>query len=81
MGVTQKDIARRLNLSQSLVARVLANGYRADVRAAGFGNGCGGFAGAIPAGVKGRISVRRALDGAEVGCGGAVGVPVACHAR
>jgi hypothetical protein len=52
-----------------VVARALANTYRADLRAAGFGSGCCGFAVAIPAGVKGAISVRRALDGAEVGIG------------
>ncbi len=55
-----------------VVARVLANGYRADVRAAGFGSGCCGFAVALPAGVRGTISVCRALDGAQVGVGGEV---------
>ena len=60
-----------------VVARVLANGYRADLRAAGLGSGCCGFMAAIPAGVRGRISVRRALDGAEVGCGGEEVVRVA----
>ncbi|MDD2795921.1 NF038122 family metalloprotease [Acidocella sp.] len=55
-----------------VVARVLANGYRADVRAAGLGSGCCGFAVAIPAGVRGAVSVRRALDGAEVGFVGEV---------
>ncbi|NNM57260.1 NF038122 family metalloprotease, partial [Acidocella sp.] len=43
-----------------VVARVVANGYRADVRAAGLGSGCCGFAVAIPAGAKGAVSVRRA---------------------
>ena len=55
-----------------VVARVLANGYRADVRAAGLGSGCCGFAVALPAGARGEISVRRALDGAELRFGGEV---------
>lgn len=47
-----------------ILARLVANGYRADLRAAGIGNGCHGFAVALPAGVKGEITVRRASDGA-----------------
>ncbi len=48
------------------VARVLANAYRADLRRAGLGSGCHGFALAPPPGLAGPLSVRRALDGAEL---------------
>ena len=46
-----------------ILARVPANRYRADLRAAGHGNGCYGFAVVLPEGA-GAITVRRALDGA-----------------
>jgi hypothetical protein len=45
------------------LARVLANAYRADLRAAGMGSGCHGFTLALPAWV-GRVEVRRVVDGA-----------------
>jgi hypothetical protein len=45
------------------VARVLANHYRADLRDAGMGSGCHGFRALLPAGVEGRLDVRRAGDG------------------
>jgi hypothetical protein len=45
------------------LGRVIANGYRADLRAAGIGDGCHGFAFAVPADV-GDVTVRRAGDGA-----------------
>ena len=48
------------------VACVLANLYRADLRAAGVGSGCHGFRAVLPAGVTGRLEVRRAADGAEL---------------
>jgi hypothetical protein len=44
------------------VMQVVANGYRDDVRKAGYGAGCNGFAFALP--VRGRVSVRRHADGA-----------------
>ena len=44
--------------------RVLANAYRADLRAAGLGSGCHGFGFHLPQGVSGEISVHRAADGA-----------------
>jgi hypothetical protein len=50
-----------------VIGRVLANGYRPDLRAALLGSGCHGFAMAIPAGEGRVIEVRRALDGAVVG--------------
>lgn len=48
------------------VARVLANQYRADLRAVGIGSGCHGFMVELPAGVAGRIEVVRAGDGAAL---------------
>lgn len=45
-----------------ILARVVANRYRADLRAAGLGSGCHGFAFALPDG-GGEITLRRAVDG------------------
>jgi hypothetical protein len=45
------------------IGRVLANAYRADLRAAGMGSGCHGFALAAPL-FAGRVEVRRTADGA-----------------
>jgi hypothetical protein len=53
-----------------VIGRVLANGYRPDLRAAGLGSGCHGFSMALPAGERRAIEVRRALDGAVVASGG-----------
>jgi hypothetical protein len=50
-----------------ILAQVVANRYRADLRAAGVGKGCYGFAVALPAGVSGEIMVRRTSDGARLG--------------
>lgn len=44
------------------IARVLANRYRADLRAAGCGSGCHGFEIMLPEGVAGQIEVRRTAD-------------------
>jgi len=49
-----------------IIARLPANRYRADLRARGLGRGCCGFAVALPPGAAGPITVRRALDGAEL---------------
>jgi len=49
------------------VARVLANGFRADVRKAGYGSGCHGFDVTLPEWVRGAVEVRGAACGAEVG--------------
>jgi hypothetical protein len=46
------------------IARVLANLYRADLRKAGLGSGCHAFEVAMPAGVRGRITVCEAGLGA-----------------
>lgn len=46
-----------------ILAKLVANRYRADVRAAGLGSGCHGFTLALPS-LVGEITVRRALDGA-----------------
>ena len=45
---------------------VLANGYRADLRKAGLGSGCHGFALRLPEGCTGQVVVQRASDGAEL---------------
>jgi hypothetical protein len=45
------------------IGRVLANLYREDVRAAGFGSGCHGFEFVLPEGVALPLAVRRATDG------------------
>ena len=47
-----------------ILTRVVANRYRADLRAAGDERFCHGFAVALPGGVGGDIIIRRALDGA-----------------
>jgi autotransporter passenger strand-loop-strand repeat protein len=46
------------------VMRILANQYRADLRAAGLGSGCHGFEITLPPEVKGRVDVRQAGSGA-----------------
>jgi hypothetical protein len=46
-------------------ARVLANTYRPDLRAAGIGSGCHGFAVTLP-NLPGHITIRRAADGATL---------------
>jgi len=48
------------------VARVLANQYRADLRAAGLGSGNHGFEVALPDWVTGEVEVRRAGGGARL---------------
>jgi hypothetical protein len=57
-----------------VVARVLANVYRPDLRAAGLGSGCHGFALALDAGLAGPVAVRRRADGVALpfGAGAAV---------
>ena len=45
---------------------VLANAYRADLRRAGLGSGCHAFETALPLGLEGPITVRRAADGATL---------------
>lgn len=50
-----------------ILARVVANIYRADLRAAGMGKGCYGFAVALPAGKSGEVMVRGAYDGMVLG--------------
>ncbi len=47
-------------------AHVLANLYRADLRQAGLGSGCHAFRAPLPAGITGRLEIRRAADGAEI---------------
>jgi hypothetical protein len=49
-----------------LLGRALANLYRADVRAAGYGSGYQGFEFLLPGGFSGMVEVRRSLDGARL---------------
>jgi hypothetical protein len=51
---------------KSLVGRVLANLYRQDVWAAGYGNGFQGFEFVLAPGMVGEIEVRRTADGARL---------------
>ncbi len=53
-------------VNEQLAGRVLANFYRPDLRQAGIGNGCHGFVWKLPAGLTGRLAVRRSLDGATL---------------
>ena len=46
--------------------RVLANRYRADLREAGMGSGKHSFEAQLPAGIFGRIEVRRSFDQADL---------------
>jgi len=55
-----------VDLVSARVARILANLYRADLRDAGLGTGCHGFRALLPAGLTGRLKIRRASDGAEL---------------
>ncbi len=48
------------------IGRVLANLYRADVRAAGYGSGYQGFEFLVPAKFAGKIEVRRTSDAATL---------------
>ncbi len=51
----------------TFLGRVLANAYRADLRAAGLGSGCHGFSMPHPGGVAGRVEVRRSADQVPLG--------------
>jgi len=48
------------------IMRVLANRYRADLRQAGMGSGKHSFEAQLPAGIFGRIEVRRSFDQADL---------------
>ena len=48
------------------VLRALANRYRADLREAGVGSGKHSFEVRLPAGVSGRVEVRRSADQAPL---------------
>jgi hypothetical protein len=56
------------------IGLVLANFYRPDLRDSGLGSGCHGFELAVPAWATGRLSVRRAADGASIRDGAAAKV-------
>ncbi len=60
-----------------ILARVLANAYRPDLRLAGLGSGCHGFALASPAGFAGPIAIRRRADKAALPFGAGASVRAA----
>jgi len=79
-GWAQDSIAPEVPVSLDIfndgrrIGRVLANIYRQDVAAAGYGDGYQGFEFPVPAGTAGTIEVRRSSDGAKL----ALAAGVAC---
>lgn len=73
----QPDVPVSLLVLQGgeIIARLLANGDRADLRAQGLGQGCYGFIYRLPPGLCGPFSVRRLLDGAPLPAAAAQGEP------
>jgi len=51
-----------LGADGSQIGRILANGYRPDLRAAGLGSGCHGFSVPLPPGLPRGVTVRRIAD-------------------
>ncbi len=66
MAAPEAPVCLDIFLEEVRIARLLANLYRADLRKAGIGSGCHGFACALPEGFGGRLRVRRAADAAEL---------------
>ncbi len=62
----EQAVALDIMVDGRRVATVLANGYRADLRAAGMGSGCHGFSHRFAQAMKGNVVVRRRVDGAEL---------------
>lgn len=60
----EEPVVLRVYSGAHYVARVIANAYRADLRAAALGSGCHSFECRLPSGCTGEISVRREADGA-----------------
>ena len=63
LAMPEAPVALRLYAQGRYLARTLANIYRPDLRAAGIGSGCHGFAARIPVGFAGAVEVRR--EGSE----------------
>jgi hypothetical protein len=66
MTVPEAPVSLDIFCGQSCIGRVLANLYRRDVSAAGYGSGFQGFEFLLPAGLSGAIEVRRTADGARL---------------
>ena len=58
----EEPVALELSVGGVPVLCVLANAYRADLRRAGLGSGCHGFAAVLPDDVPGQVEVRRVAD-------------------
>lgn len=58
----EKPVCLDVLINGLRAVRILANHYRADLRAAGLGSGCHGFEAPLPANVAGQVEVRRSID-------------------
>jgi hypothetical protein len=65
VGAPEQPVALEVLVDGAVVAVVLANAYRRDLRAAGLGSGCHGFSLALA--VTGVVELRRVADGAVLG--------------
>jgi hypothetical protein len=66
LWATETPVSLDIFSGNSCIGRVLANLYRRDVSAAGYGSGFQGFEFLLPAGLSGAIEVRRTMDGARL---------------
>ena len=66
MTAPEEPVSLDIFSGKSCIGRVLANLYRRDVAAAGYGSGFQGFEFLLPAGLTGAIEVRRSADGARL---------------
>jgi hypothetical protein len=62
----ETPIALNVMVGGHIIAHILANAYRTDLREAGLGSGCHGFEFHLPPGCVGDIEVKRALDGTSL---------------
>jgi hypothetical protein len=62
----EEPVALEILIGGAPILCVLANGFRADLRAAGLGSGCHAFDALLPAGLGGDVVVRRVVDGAPL---------------
>ena len=60
----EEPVALEVLVGKRPVARLLANAYRPDLRAAGIGSGCHAFDLSLPGVLEGEVTVRRVGDGA-----------------
>jgi hypothetical protein len=62
ISAPEEPVCLDITVDGRTIGRVLANLYRADVRAAGYGSGYHGFAFWLPPGITGRIDAVRPAD-------------------